>query len=108
MIRLVVLLLAFEGLMADPDDLFLGEDKAKHFLVSACMTGMLSYALYRNPHSGVDRPLLAGCSITLGMGVLKEIRDSRQKSNHFCFKDLFWDMAGISIGAFNMRMLPSL
>jgi uncharacterized protein YfiM (DUF2279 family) len=102
-----VLLLVLAGSALADTDSFFGEDKAKHFLVSACMTGMLSYAFALNQNLKVDKPLVAACSITLSMGVLKELRDRREKDNHFCFKDLLWDAIGVSAGAFTMRTLPS-
>jgi uncharacterized protein YfiM (DUF2279 family) len=107
MSRTIIVILILACLTASAEDLFFGEDKAKHFLTSACLTGMLSYAAWRNHNSPVDNPLLFGCSISIGMGVLKEIRDARRHDNHFCFKDLFWDAAGTAAGAFNMRMLPT-
>jgi len=101
------LMLLIVGWALPAPDSFFGEDKAKHFLVSACMSGMLSYALAQNRNLKVAKPLAVGCSITIGMGILKEFRDMREKDNHFCFKDLLWDAIGVSAGAFNMRTLPS-
>jgi putative lipoprotein len=88
-------------------DSFFGEDKAKHFLVSACMAGMLTYALSIHSELKAGQPLRMSCSITLGLGILKEVWDARRKDNHFCFKDLLWDAAGVSAGVLNIRTLPA-
>ncbi|MFH0921409.1 MAG: VanZ family protein [Fibrobacterota bacterium] len=88
-------------------DPFFGEDKAKHFLLSACMAGFITYGVTLNSRQGPDRAITAACGITLSMGLLKEVHDARTPGNHFCLKDLFWDMAGITAGALNARSMPA-
>ncbi len=83
-------------------DSFLSEDKAKHFLASSFLTGSISYIAAVNPNVKSERPLVVGCSITLGFGILKEIYDATKPDNRFSVKDLIWDVLGISAGALCM------
>lgn len=77
-------------------DLFFGQDKARHFLFSACAAGMAGYFASVNPNIRSDRPVVVGCVFAVSLGLGKEIRDSRKPGNHFCYRDLFWDAAGIA------------
>jgi uncharacterized protein YfiM (DUF2279 family) len=83
-------------------DSFLSEDKAKHFLFSSFLTGSISYIAAVNPNVKSERPPAVGCSITLGIGILKEIYDATKPDNRFSVKDLIWDVLGISAGALCM------
>lgn len=93
------------ALPATPEDDFFGEDKAKHFVYSALLTGLTSYAVSANRDNHSHHPMAVGISVTMGLGFLKEVRDSRQKGNHFCFRDLTWDMLGATFGALNYNLL---
>ena len=61
-------------------DLWKGLDKKKHFFVCLILS--------------ILSPILA---IIAAVG--KEIYDSKQKGNHFCWKDIVADLAGIIIGS---------
>ena len=61
-------------------DLWKGLDKKKHFFVCLILS--------------IICPILA---IIAAVG--KEIYDSKQKGNHFCWKDIVADLAGIIIGS---------
>ena len=61
-------------------DLWKGLDKKKHFFVCLILS--------------IVSPILA---IIAAVG--KEIYDSKQKGNHFCWKDIVADLAGIIIGS---------
>ncbi len=82
-------------------DAWLGEDKLKHFFVSAFVQSM-SYGSLRG--TGLSHgAALAGASVTTAaIGVGKELRDLRVKGE-FSARDLSWDAAG----AGTMTMLLS-
>ena len=61
-------------------DLWKGLDKKKHFFVCLILS--------------ILSPILA---IIAAVG--KEIYDSKQKGNHFCWKDIVADLVGIIIGS---------
>lgn len=61
-------------------DLWKGLDKKKHFFVCLVLS--------------ILSPILA---IIAAIG--KEIYDSKQKGNHFCWKDIVADLVGIIIGS---------
>lgn len=61
-------------------DLWKGLDKKKHFFVCLVLS--------------ILSPILA---IIAAVG--KEIYDSKQKGNHFCWKDIVADLVGIIIGS---------
>lgn len=61
-------------------DLWKGLDKKKHFFVCLILS--------------IICPIIA---IIAAIG--KEIYDSKQKGNHFCWKDIVADLVGIIIGS---------
>lgn len=61
-------------------DLWKGLDKKKHFFVCLVLS--------------ILSPILA---IIAAVG--KEIYDSKQKGNHFCWKDIVADLVGVIIGS---------
>lgn len=61
-------------------DLWKGLDKKKHFFVCLILS--------------IITPIIA---IIAAVG--KEIYDSKQKGNHFCWKDIVADLVGIIIGS---------
>jgi len=86
------LVLVFSVLLAPPQDRWFGEDKLKHFVVSAFAQSVSYSALQL---AGADHgPALAGATVaTLGAGVAKEWADHRA-GRPFSYKDLTWDAAG--------------
>lgn len=80
---------------APQEDLWLAEDKIRHFTVSTAATtmgyGAARIALDR------DEALLAATATALALGVGKEVVDLR-RGGPFSLKDLVWDAAGIAVG----------
>jgi uncharacterized protein YfiM (DUF2279 family) len=75
-----------------------GPDKVKHFFVSAFVH---SVAFSAARAAGMQRPeaQAAGATLAMAVGVLKEVRDRRDKGV-FSERDLVWDAAGIlAVGA---------
>lgn len=70
-----------------------GPDKVKHFFVSAFVHSV-SFSAARA--AGLRRPdaQLAGASVAVSIGILKEARD-RRATGVFSARDLAWDAAGI-------------
>jgi uncharacterized protein YfiM (DUF2279 family) len=80
------------------EDRCLGEDKLKHLMVSTFLTGIgyrLSYDGFDWPQ---DRSRVVASSITLSIGLGKELKDQVQKGDTFSFKDLVADLLGIGMG----------
>lgn len=73
-------------------DAWLGQDKLKHFFLSAFVQS-ISYGSLRG--AGLSHgSALAGASVTtVAIGVGKELRDRRVKGE-FSSRDLAWDAAG--------------
>lgn len=38
-------------------------------------------------------------AVAFAFGIYKEVKDSKQKGNHFCVWDLAWDIVGCLVGA---------
>lgn len=74
---------------ANPNDRWLGQDKAKHFAVSAGL-GFAAGFVTNDPYK----------QFALGMapGLAKEVYDSRKGGSGFSVKDLAWDAAGVYVG----------
>lgn len=81
-----------------PEDRFLAPDKAQHFMFSIIATVFTSQMLERKAGTGHRNSLQMAGGVTLTLGIGKEIRDSRQPRNHFSWKDLLADVAGIAVG----------
>ena len=79
-------------------DRFWAPDKAQHFMGSLISTVLVHQILFRSAglEKMTSRQMAVGFSFSLG--VLKEVRDSRQPGNHFSWKDLLADAAGIAVG----------
>jgi uncharacterized protein YfiM (DUF2279 family) len=70
-------------------DSWSGEDKAKHFGVSAAL-GVATSQLTADTWSAFGLALIPG--------VAKEAYDSQQACNRFSWKDLSWDAVGAYVG----------
>lgn len=79
------------------DDWF-GQDKIKHFTVSAWI-GTASALQLQNQKIPKQNAVYSGMAISLATGIGKEIYDSTKKDNIFSYRDLVWDMLGISFFA---------
>jgi len=85
---------------ADPyHDRWLARDKAAHFALSCAIIGF-GYHLGRYEGSGSRNGARnAAVTVSLSLGIAKELRDSTKKGNHFSLKDLAADIAGTACGA---------
>ena len=79
-------------------DKWVGWDKFGHFFVSGFLAGA-SYSIYhKNFNNDKESSVYFASILTLGLGVGKEVSDSRKPQNIFSCKDLFFDILGISAG----------
>jgi putative lipoprotein len=78
-------------------DHWFGVDKAKHFFISAFVESV-AYSALRAANVRHDPALIAASTLTLGVGVGKEIHDHRSYGL-FSVKDLSWDIAGNAAAA---------
>ncbi len=81
-----------------PSDRFFAPDKAKHLVVSLISTVFIYQVSINIFHSGKVEAVYYGVGFSLGLGIAKEVADSRQKGNIFSWKDLMADAAGIAAG----------
>lgn len=79
-----------------PDDKWLAMDKLKHFSTSFYMTTTACYGQNHVFDVPSDKAHVKAAGLTISLGVLKEIRDSRQKNNFFSWRDLVADILGTS------------
>jgi putative lipoprotein len=94
------LILAFglhAGAGAHPADRWFGADKAKHFFISAFLES-ITYSALRSVNVRHDPALIAASTLTLSVGVGKELYD-RHSYGLFSVKDLTWDVAGNAAAA---------
>ena len=66
--------------MNECNDSYKGKDKVKHFCVCLVLAGIC--------------PIVA-----VVVAVAKEVHDERTEGNHFCWKDVVADIAGIAVGS---------
>ncbi len=76
----------------EKNDKWLSNDKFKHFFVSYIIYSA-SYEITNKENSAI---------ITFSIGVSKEIYDGFRKEK-FSYKDLIWDILGISFGLFLLK-----
>lgn len=77
-----------------PKDAWIARDKGMHFAGSFIITGLSTLTLRKVYGASKVRSVNMGVSISLSLGVFKEIFDSRQPRNFFSYKDLAMDVAG--------------
>ncbi len=79
-------------------DRWAAPDKWQHFLVS--LMGTVFVGKWAEEHWNWSAEKSRGWSVglTISLGVAKEVHDSRQPRNHFCWKDLTADLAGVAVG----------
>ena len=93
--RSLVLVLSLWAPGGGGGDSWLSADKLKHFFVSAFVQSV-SYSVLRTvrtPHVSHDGALVGASTVTLMVGVGKEIHDDRSGET-FSVRDLAWDAAG--------------
>jgi len=82
------------------EDKWLGWDKAGHFLISGFLAGS-SYSIYHQSFNNDNESSIYFASIfSLSIGVGKEISDMRKPKDKFSYKDIIFDVLGISAGLF--------
>jgi uncharacterized protein YfiM (DUF2279 family) len=101
---LVVILALMTGLSAQsplapvgppkPADKWLALDKLKHFSTSFYLTTTAFYGQNRILDEKSGTAHFKSATLTISLGILKEIRDSRQKGNIFSWRDLAADALG--------------
>lgn len=78
-------------------DLWLAQDKVKHFLASAVLTGAGTYWAKYKQQMPKSESVTFGCSVSLTLGLCKEIADKRS-GRIFSLKDGLADLLGIVAG----------
>lgn len=73
-------------------------DKRKHFFVSAAL-GAAGAAAARNHGAEPCEAARTGIVFTIVIGAGKEYYDLRIKRTHWSWGDLFWDVAGGTVGS---------
>ena len=79
-------------------DSWFSRDKAHHFLTSAFLTTAGYYYSRELNNFSNFKSQQHGISLSLSLGLIKEIRDGIQKNNSFSWKDLVADILGIAVG----------
>lgn len=80
------------------EDKWLGWDKAGHFLISGFLAGS-SYAVYHQSFNNDKKSSIYFASIfSLSVGTGKELSDMRKPRDKFSYKDIIFDVLGISAG----------
>ncbi|MDD5230992.1 MAG: DUF2279 domain-containing protein [Candidatus Marinimicrobia bacterium] len=101
---MLVLLLISTGLSASTpgkslndsgnSDKWLALDKLKHFSTSLFMTTTLFYGQNRVFDVQAEKSNMKAVGVTISLGLLKELGDSRHNINHFSWRDLIADILG--------------
>ena len=82
------------------EDKWLAWDKAGHFLISGFLAGS-SYSIYHQSFNNDKESSIYFASIfSLSIGTGKEISDMKKPKDRFSYKDLIFDVLGISAGLF--------
>jgi uncharacterized protein YfiM (DUF2279 family) len=79
-------------------DSWFSRDKAHHFLTSAFLTTAGYYYSRELKNFSNFKSQQNGVCFSLSLGLIKEIRDGKQKNNSFSWKDLVADILGIAVG----------
>ncbi len=80
-------------------DTWFGEDKLYHFLTTSVIGAAATKAALNNQAAPCDA-MFIGISTTLVIGAGKEWYDLKVKKTLFSWKDMFWNLAGSSVGSF--------
>ena len=79
-------------------DSWWSRDKFQHFLGSMMSTTFVALWLQRQQHMARQNSKEWGVAFTITLGIGKEVKDHFTPGNHFCWKDLCWDIGGIITG----------
>ncbi len=80
-------------------DRWFGEDKLKHFGLSAFFAGGSYIVANRHFDLNKSKSFTVGISVTVSLGAAKEIIDYGTPGQTSSHKDLIWDIAGALTGA---------
>lgn len=80
------------------NDQWFSRDKGLHFAGSLITTVLVSQSLQKTDVSGKTSSSVAAVSFSFSLGLGKEIIDGTKRGNHFSWKDLTADVAGIAVG----------
>ena len=81
------------------EDKFFARDKLEHFCLSVAIAGGSGFVAYNHFGSPRDKAVVAGFSIRVSWGGIKEKIDSRKPAEHSSLKDLAVDILGSAVGA---------
>jgi putative lipoprotein len=84
------------------NDRWLGQDKMKHFLVSS-LIGAGFTKIAANNGAAPCQSVFIGISASIAVGAGKEWYDKNIRKRYFSWKDMFWDVAGGTLGSFATR-----
>jgi len=76
-------------------DSWIAVDKGKHFLANVMSTVFLFEVQQKNFLKSRKSSKWIAVGFSLNLSVAKEIWDGKKPNNHFCWKDLMADIAGI-------------
>ena len=76
-----------------------GRDKWLHLFLSIIIGGIIAGLLSLIPWPSPWIPAIITLCAVMAVGILKEVRDSRQRGNHFCAWDLLADIVGAVLTA---------
>lgn len=79
-------------------DSWFSQDKGQHFIGSLISTVLTSQISYRYFDMNKSKSKIIGSSISLSIGLTKELLDDQKVNNYFSWKDLIANAAGIAIG----------
>lgn len=76
-----------------------GQDKLLHILVVFCIAALIGALIAHIPPHKEWTTAIVSFIVALLVGIGKEIRDSREKGNHFCVWDIVADIIGAVLGS---------
>ena len=76
-----------------------GQDKLLHICVAFCIAALFGSLLAHIPPHNEWTTAIVASIVALLVGIGKEIRDSREKGNHFCVWDIVADIIGAVLGS---------
>lgn len=76
-----------------------GADKKLHVFVAFVIAAFVGGIVANIPPHNPWLTTAIAFAVAIAVGIWKEVKDSRQKGNHFCVWDLLWDTAGALAGS---------
>jgi len=80
------------------EDNWFGEDKVAHFVLSGLAGAAIAKAAKEEGEDNCDAALI-GIGITMSLGAAKESYDKRHKKTFYSSHDMFWNLAGSTLGS---------